>query len=232
MIGDCLFTNASTLATHLAAEAAGRLRAAVEARGVASLVVSGGQTPVPMFQALARQSLDWSRVQVTLADERWVTPDAKNSNERLVREHLLVEEAAKARFVPLKTPAPTPFEGQAECARRLAAMGRPFDVVILGMGEDGHTASLFPDAPQLHDLLVPDSDSLVGAVAATGDREPRMSLSLASLLDARRIFVHLVGDRKAAVLQQALAPGPAAALPIRAVLQQDRVPVDIYRTPL
>lgn len=229
MVGESLFTDAHVLATHLAAEVAARLRAAIELRGTASLVVSGGQTPVPMFRALARQPLDWIRVRITLADERWVAPDSSDSNERLIREHLLIDAAAKATFIPLKTMASNPADGEQECARRLAAMPRPFDVVILGMGEDGHTASLFPHAPQLPELLHPDGDARVGAVAATDGRQPRMTLSLACLLDSRRVIVHLTGQSKTAVLRRACEHGPTEALPIRAVLQQTRVPVDVYR---
>ena len=140
------FQDSPALVAALANQVAGLLRAAIKERGRASLVVSGGATPVPFFAALSAQALDWQQVTITLADERWVDPADPDSNEQLVRRHLLQNRAAAARFVGLKTGAITAVQGEKECGARLALVPRPFDALILGMGNDGHTASLFPQA--------------------------------------------------------------------------------------
>ncbi len=223
------FEESRSLARALARNVADKLSAAIEARGTASLVVSGGRTPVALFERLAQEPLRWSAVTVTLADERWVAPDHADSNERLVRTHLLQGPAAAARFVPLKNGAASPEEGAAITAAGLDRIARPFDVVLLGMGDDGHTASLFPGAPQL-------SDGLRTAASCLAVRPPlaphaRMSLSLAALLGSRVVMVQIAGAGKRSLIDRALEPGSVEELPIRAVLHQSVVPVDIYWCP-
>ncbi len=192
---------------------------------IASLVVSGGSTPKPFFEHLSRRVLAWDRVRITLADERWVGADHEASNERLVRRHLLVAEAAVATVVGLKTPEATPEEGCEACEQALAQVTRPFDVVILGMGGDGHTASLFPGAPELAAGFDPASGRTCLAAHPATAPHPRMSLTLPALLDSRRLVLHITGESKRRVYAQALEPGPAQELPIRAVLASDRVEV-------
>ncbi len=143
------FDHPAPLAEALAESVAEDLRAAALERGQATLVLSGGTTPELFLDALSRQLVPWSQVTITLTDERWVAVDDAASNENLIRTRLLVGDAAEARLVPLKTAAATPEEGAAEAESRLAALPRPFDVVVLGMGEDGHIASLFPNHPAL-----------------------------------------------------------------------------------
>ena len=218
-------------ATLLAGAIASELAAALTRRAAASLVVSGGRTPAAMFAQLARHAIDWNRVQVTLADERWVGADEPASNEALVRDKLLRERAATTLLIGLKNEAPTPAAGAAAAWRAIKAMPLPFDVVLLGMGDDGHTASLFPGSEGLAAALDTTAAPACVAMQPLQAAHPRLSLNLAALLRARRICIQISGARKWAVYQQALAAGPAEELPVRAILCQSAVPVDVYWCP-
>jgi 6-phosphogluconolactonase len=223
-----LFASSELLANDLAQSIADDLRAAIAARGVASLVVSGGRTPAPMFAALAQQSLPWTKIWITLADERWVDASHADSNEALVRRTLLQHHAAAAHFVSLKNAASTAKGGEADCETALTTMLRPFDVVVLGMGDDGHFASLFPQAPQLAAGLEQANKKPCIAVDPITAPHERMSLTLSSLLNSRRIVIQLVGEGKWPVYQRALQAGTEKELPIRAVIQQTKTPVEVY----
>jgi 6-phosphogluconolactonase len=218
---------AATLAAAIAAD----LAAALTRRAAASLVVSGGRTPAAMLAQLATQRLDWSRVFITLADERWVPPDDAASNEAMVRATLLRDGAAAARFIGLKNDAPSPAAGAARAWNALDVLARPIDVVVLGMGDDGHTASLFPDSPELAAGL--DAHAVPGCLAVhpPGAPHARLSLNLAALLQSRRICLQISGARKWQVYQRARSGGRAEELPIRAILRQEAVPVDVYWCP-
>jgi 6-phosphogluconolactonase len=207
------------------------LEEAIQVRGAASLVVSGGRTPVRLFEQLRAEKVDWRQVWVTLADERWVETTNPASNERLVREHLLVDAASNAHFVGLKNPAPTPEAGADWAWRALSRVPHPYDVILLGMGDDGHTASLFPGSLALARAI--DAGAPPGCVAVNALTAPhaRVSLNLAALLDARRIILHIEGEAKWQVYQKARAAGSTSEMPVRAVLHQQEVPVDVYWAP-
>jgi 6-phosphogluconolactonase len=225
MIEDQRFGSSEAMAQALAARIASDLAKAVAAHGTASLIVSGGRTPRPMFQELSRKSLAWNRVKISLSDERLVPATEADSNERLVRDHLLQNEAQAAVFLPLWQGEGDPVECAAEA---ISAMQRPFALVALGLGEDGHFASLFPDAPDLRQALDPNSDRIAIFVPPRAGRQPRVSLTLATLLKTRSLVVSFEGQMKRQVFEQALAPGPAEELPVRALLSQNSVPVDVY----
>lgn len=179
------------------------------------------------FHLLSQQLLDWSSVTVTLADERWVNADHKDSNEKLVRENLLINEAYQAKFISLKTSAENAVDGESECEQALASVGQ-FTVVILGMGDDGHTASLFPGADALAMGLDMSSGRTAIAVTPTEAPHQRMSMTLPRLLDAQQLIIHISGSSKQAVLQAAQGSDDAAELPIRAILGQQVAPLSIY----
>ncbi|MEH6628043.1 MAG: 6-phosphogluconolactonase [Motiliproteus sp.] len=225
------FADRAALDRQLCEEIAERLRSTLAQRDQASLVVSGGSTPVGLFEALSLQDLDWSRVVVTLADERWVKADAGDSNERLVRNHLLQNRAAAARFIGLKTPADSADAGVEQCQQRLAALPQQLDVVILGMGEDGHTASFFPGAEALNRALDPQSTSDCLALTPLTAAHSRMTLTLARLLRCDQLYLHLCGDSKLPVLEQAQGSGAVADMPVRAILRQKQSPLAIYWAP-
>ncbi|MFB9868327.1 6-phosphogluconolactonase [Vreelandella sulfidaeris] len=192
----------------------------------ALLVVSGGSTPVPFFKALAAKPLAWERIDITLADERWVGEESSDSNAKLVREHLLQGSASAANFIPLTCDASTPEEGVEEVTRNAATLAWPASVVILGMGGDGHTASLFPDSQELGLALA--TDELLVAVRTPSQPQPRITFSADRLHQARRHFLHITGDDKRAVLAKALAGDDLRQLPIRAFLT---CPLAIYWAP-
>lgn len=225
------FPDSLALAHALSGEVKVDLEEAIAARGVASLVVSGGRTPARLFEHVRAEKLDWSKVWVTLADERWVETTSADSNERLVREALLSGPAAAAHFVGLKNPAPTPEAGADWATRALTRVPHPYDVVLLGMGEDGHTASLFPGSMALARGLDPAAAPACIAVNALAAPHARISQNLAALLDSRRVVLHIEGDAKWQVYQRARMPGAAAELPVRAILHQKEVPVDVYWAP-
>ncbi|WP_414903086.1 6-phosphogluconolactonase [Sphingomonas flavalba] len=202
------------------------LATAIAERGTALIAVSGGRSPIPIFHALRSRPLDWSRVTVALVDERWVAPDHPDSNERLVRSELLVDRAAAAAFVPMKNAAADARGGQPGCEAAYRALPRPLDIILLGMGEDGHTASLFPDAPELRAGL--ETDALTIAVTPPAAPHQRLSLTLSAILASRRIILPISGAAKRATYQAALSPGPVEAMPIRAVLRQGGTPVELW----
>jgi 6-phosphogluconolactonase len=218
-------------ASSLASAVAAQLRSAIAQRGAASLVVSGGRTPSAMFARLARETLDWSRVQITLADERWVGFDHPASNERLVHAELLHDAAAAARLIGMKNDAETPHAGAQHAWQMISAMPRPFDMVLLGMGDDGHTASLFPGSAELAAGLDAGAPPGCLGVRPVGAPFARLTLNLAALLDARHIGIQIVGAQKWQVYEQACASGETGAMPVRAILRQARVPVDVYWCP-
>jgi len=225
------YADAETLARELAAQIAKSLAAAIGARGRASLVVSGGQSPVRLFEILRTQTLDWPRVCIALADERWVDAKDAGSNERLVRDHLLRDQAASARFLGLKNAAPTPDLGAVSAWETFARVPRPFDAVVLGMGDDGHTASLFPGSPNLPSAL--NKSAAAGCVGMWSPvaPHPRLSLNLTALLDTRRVVLLIAGESKWRTFTAAIAPGPEQDMPIRAVLRQSRTPVVVLWSP-
>ena len=223
------FEDAGAAALALAIEVASLLREGIAQRGSASLVLSGGKSPVPFFQALREQPLDWSGVWITLADERWVPPSSPDSNERLVRQHLVTGPALEARFVSMWTGDERPIQAVVEVTERLMRMPRPFDVVVLGMGEDGHTASLFPGNDALGAMLDPRWKLHVGVGTAPAAPTARITLTMRALMDSRRIFLPIAGAAKREVYEEARAKSAQPLdLPIAAVLKQAYVPVDVY----
>ena len=219
------FASREELAQALAKTVAADLRQAIERRGIATLVVSGGSTPKPFLVALQQEPLEWSSLIVTVADERWVPADDPNSNERLVREHLLKEGA---RFVSLYNGAPTAVSGEEKAEEDIRHMVLPFDVTILGMGPDGHTASLFPHHERLEDALESSQRLCLGIDNAPKPPPERITLTKHALMQSRRLMLHITGADKKDVLEVAMKPGPEAELPIRAFLRQDDVPLEIY----
>jgi 6-phosphogluconolactonase len=172
-----------------------------------------------------------NKVWVTLVDERWVDASNEASNERLVRETLLQNQAVKARFIGLKNAADSAQAGVEWCWKTLSTIARPFDVVMLGMGDDGHTASLFPTNEHLRPALTLTEPAGCVAMQAPVEPHDRISLNLSAILDARRIVVLIQGETKWTVYQRARSAGAITELPIRAVLQQQLVPVDIFWSP-
>lgn len=222
------FADKQQLAEALADAVAGNLKAGVAARGVASLAVSGGSTPARFFKALsARTDVLWNKVTVTLVDERWVDESSDRSNGRLVKANLLQGLAGAAAFVPLYQGGPEPDARSASEAQ--STVPTPFDAVILGMGNDGHTASFFPGGDTLAEALA--AEGPVVAIRAPGAGEPRVTLTLKRLLATRALYVHIEGGEKVETLRQAEAEGPVEDMPVRAILRQTQTPLSIYWCP-
>ena len=217
------------LAQALAARVAGALRDRLAQAGRASLAVSGGTTPALFFERLSECVLPWDRVDVTLVDERWAPESSPRSNAGLARTHLLKGRAAQAAFFALTSDEPTPRQGLARVEDRLAPLAWPLAVVVLGMGEDGHTASFFPGADRLAQALDPATKRLVEAIEAPGAGEPRITLTAPPLLDAGLTLLHIEGLAKRETLRRAEAAGPVEAMPIRLFLREARG-LEIYWT--
>ncbi|WP_394224318.1 6-phosphogluconolactonase [Alteromonas gracilis] len=199
------------------------LKTGIKTRGRASLVVSGGRTPLALFKQLSETDLEWDKVDITLADERWVNEDHEASNTSLVKNNLIQNKAAAARFIELKNDADDASEGVSAAESNLASMSQPFDALILGMGEDGHTASLFPCSEQVHDGLDMSSGRTCIAVQPTTAPHQRISLTLPALLNSRHVFLHLTGEKKKQVLLDAIENATEAQKPITAVVNRASV---------
>lgn len=217
------------LAVRLAHQVRDWLKIALSSQERASMAVSGGRTPAEFFKVLSRTELPWSRIDVTLADERWVRTDDVASNERLVRTCLLQNNAREARFIGLKVDKDTPEQGLELCEKQLALLHWPLDVVVLGMGNDGHTASLFPGTEGLGEALSPDSPKRCAVIHPLDIPYPRMSLTYSALSGARHQVLYLAGEDKLETLEEAfMHPDRVELMPVRAFLRQG---LNIYWSP-
>jgi 6-phosphogluconolactonase len=212
-----LFDDRADLAVALAKAVAADLRAAIARRGHARLAVSGGTTPRAFLIELSKQTLDWAHVTVVPVDDRWVAPDHPRSNERLLRETLFQGDAAQAQLLPLRRPTETPESALLPVLTQVANEALPLDVVVLGMGEDGHVASLFPDLQRRDIGLQPTGRAPVLAVRSASAPEPRITLTLSAIFTAPSLYLHIEGAKKRGVLDGA-ARDPRSKLPIRSVL--------------
>ena len=207
---------------------AAQLTDGITQRGTASLIVPGGSTPAPIFERLSAMHLDWAKVHVGLTDERWVKATHTDSNEHLVRRALLRGQAKGAVFHPLYNAAKRPSAGLAEAERQVGAMPRPFDAVLLGMGTDGHFASLFPGVPETTSGIELQNAALCIAIDKPQSGYARMSLTLAALLYSRLILVAISGRPKRAIALQAMAG--QGDYPIAALLAARKDDIEILWT--
>lgn len=210
--------SSAALAEELADRVSGLLTAAVAARGAGFLAVSGGSTPKLFFQALSKSALDWDKITVTLIDERFVAPSSPRSNQGLVESNLLQNAARRAKFVPLYNGADDPEEGARLAGEALAKAPWPLDVAVLGMGNDGHTASIFPDAPNLAALVDPKGQRKVASVHAESAGEPRLTLTLPAIVSAGALVLHIEGPAKKEALDAALEKSGEPRKPIATVI--------------
>lgn len=220
----------------IAAHVAGALCDAIAARGQASLAVSGGKSPIPMFEALREQDLDWSKVSIVLVDERIVPRDHEASNTALVTRHLLQGRAASARFLPFFRELAPRFNAEVldalveDAQTRIADLPWPLDIAVLGMGEDAHTASLFPGAPGYARAIATDERLawVVPEQAPILAPHARLTFTLSALLASRELLLSIAGASKLAIYERASQKADEA-LPISLILDQSQTPVSVWK---
>lgn len=221
--GLIVFSSPDQMAARLADLMQSAIERAIAAQGLASIALSGGSTPSLLYLALAARKMDWPNVTATLVDERFVPPSAKGSNEAFLRSTFLQGSAGRARFVGLWNGARTLDEAAVEANARVRGLIRPFDVVVLGMGLDGHTASWFPRAGGLQAALAADAPLVVPVRAkkseATGDHLERLTLSLRAIADARLVVLLMTGAEKRQAYAAAAGAGAVEDAPVRAILR-------------
>ena len=215
------YPNSADMMQSLSVELVTDLLGALAKNGKATLAVPGGSTPGPVFDLLSRADFDWTNVTIMLTDERWVSTDSPRSNTALIRNRLLVNAAASANYVALYKDGFEPEAGAVALSKQVEPY-LPIDVILLGMGADMHTASLFPGAAELAWAQSPEAAAVVSMVPVTGDLEPRVTLSANVLESANRTHVLILGDEKKAALMVAETAAPAEA-PIAQFLPNAKV---------
>lgn len=217
------FASRDSMAERLADFIADALGRAVAERGQAALAVSGGSTPEGLYHALSTRRLDWGRTTAALVDERWVPPGAEGSNQSFVSGALKRERAAPVRIAGMWSDMPSPGGGLLAAQAAYADVADPFDVVVLGMGNDGHTASWFPHAEGLASALAEAGPRLAAVTAkksaVTGEHLERMTLTLGAVKTAAHIVLLCAGEDKRNTYLRALEDGPADDMPVRAILR-------------
>lgn len=217
------FTTIEEAAYSLVLDLVSTLHQALSIRGDALLAVSGGRTPKIVFKYLREQRLDWNNVTLTLTDERWVPNDHPESNEQLVRTDLLKYLSQETAFIPFYGGHNSLEADVKSCEARLNTLSLPFDAVYLGVGTDGHFASLFPG-----DKALSVSDSLCVGIAGTNSRVARISLTASAILNTGKIYLLFSGKDKFSVYLKAKEPGSCNEIPLRLILSQVDIPVVVY----
>lgn len=222
------FASQSELIARLSESIAKDLQEVIEKNGKASLIVSGGSTPKGLFERLSRSEIEWEKVTVGLCDERWVPSSHEQSNEKLVRTHLLRERAAKARFVGLYREKMSAEEAEEACSQSIKEKLWPFDILVLGMGNDAHTASLFPENEKLQKAFDLEREELCIAIKPDNAPHMRMSLTRRAILGAKHLYLHFEGKQKLDVFEEAMQGEDMYTMPIRSILHQETTDVEVY----
>lgn len=220
------FESDDLLAASLANTIAENLREVLSQKGTASLIVSGGSTPKKFFHALSQIDIEWENVKIGLCDERWVAPEHADSNEKLVRENLMVGHASKATFIGMFIEGAEADDAQNTCSKKIQESLFPFDVIVLGMGDDAHTASLFPHNPKLHEAY--ETNELCISIEPVTAPHIRMSLTRSAILSSRHLYLHFHGDKKGELYHKALEGNDIFEMPIRSILHQPDKAIEVY----
>ena len=222
------FSSKEELASELASNVALLLQEAIDDKGRASLLLSGGNTPKEFLNRLSTFNITWSSVFVGLVDERWVPNDHPDSNEFFIKENLLQNSAKEANFIGMYMPNKEPEECEDICSKRYKKMLCPFDVLILGMGTDSHTASLFPNNERLKEAYNLKEEKLCISILPDNAPHPRMSLSLGAILSSKNLILHIEGEKKLQVYENALKTDDIFMTPISAVLLNKEAELEVY----
>jgi len=223
------FDKKEELLEELSSDIIELLQDEIEEKGKASLLVSGGSTPKPLFQKLSNMDIPWEKVTISLVDDRWLEPTHKDSNELLVKENLIQNYASKAKFVGMYIEGKTAYESDEDCSLTYEDSVFPFDVIILGMGGDSHTASLFPNNEKLKEAYDLKNENLCISIKPDTAPYDRMSLTLGAILSAKNIILHIEGEEKLKVYEEALNSKDIFNTPISAVLNNERL-IEVYHT--
>lgn len=234
MINEFRFDSKEALLNRLYDDSLACIADDLQGSGKATILLSGGSTPGPLYERLSKAELDWANVHVALVDERWVEPDHTASNERLIKQTLQQNNAAASTFIGMKNASKTPFEGQVECNAQYQLLPQPYSFCLLGMGGDGHTASLFPHAQGLTEAL--ESQQLCAGILAnpsdvTGVNLERMTMTPQAILQSKKVVLLITGDDKWAVYEQARVNSQVEDTPVSVFLQQHHVDIDVYWAP-
>jgi 6-phosphogluconolactonase len=225
--------NKPTLFTETAKRCQQALQSSLTSHGKASFIIPGGTTPGPAFEQLSKSDLDWGNITIAQSDERWVSSSHPQSNQRLTEQTLLINQAKRARYIAMKNNHATAFAGQAQCDSDYRNMPSPFSLTMLGMGLDGHIASLFPKKEIIDSALTTNSHKLCMAVDAAGcevagDYPERMSLTFSGILNSQLILLLMIGKAKLDVVNLALNNIDPLKFPISALLNQQQTPIEIH----
>lgn len=216
------FEDEEKLAFSLAQSIVDHLNEAIAEKGSASLIVSGGSTPKKLFNALSTMEIEWDKIKIGLCDERLVEPTHNDSNEKLVRETLMTGYAEKATFIDMAS------EDETACSVRVKELLMPFDILVLGMGDDAHTASLFPNNPRLTEAYDQTKENICIKIVPKHAPHTRMSLTLGAILSAHHVYLHFQGVSKLNVYKEALNGTDTFAMPIRAIINQTDKTIEVY----
>ena len=219
------FKNSKELVEELATRIIHDLQKAIDVKQSALLAVSGGSTPKELFKKLSQMNLPWHKVTVTLVDERWVETYDNDSNEKLIRETLLQNKATAAKFIPLKNVVVHHKDACLVTNNRFKKINQ-LDVVVLGMGNDGHTASFFPNAEELDNTL--ETKEKCSPTTANAEPFERMTLTRSFLLTAKSLLLHIEGEVKKTVFDIALKSSDYHTMPIIAMMQQKNPLLEVY----
>ena len=225
-----IFDTKADLASQLADDVATRLQDKVTSNGVASIAVSGGSTPKVFFEKLSQRDIDWDKVSIIMVDERYVPPGDDRSNEKLIRDNLLQGKAASAKLVSFWQEGQNIDQAEATLDGILKAYPN-IDITVLGMGLDGHTASFFPGGNNLEAATKTSCERAIIQMEAEGAGEPRLTLTLPVIVNSSYLVLHIEGDGKRDVLDQALNAELAEAPPIRTVIEALNGSINLYWAP-
>lgn len=222
------FDSSDELVKSLSLKIINELSTAIKEKGKASFLVSGGNTPKKLFEKLSTMDIEWDKVSVSLVDERWIETSNTNSNENLVKTYLLKDKASKAKFVSMYIPFQKANDCEHECSKIYEEKLYPFDVLVLGMGNDAHTASLFPNNEKLLNGLDLSNKNLCISLVPNDAKYERMSLTLSGIISARNIFLHIEGEEKLKVYNEALLSNNKYEMPISCVLNNPSKCIEVY----